>query len=395
MKRICFSVVMAATVAYALPVAAQTAAPKAFPKPLAEEPIPNVVTLPEKYPASWIMVHDFNFMALADGRGAVVDVADPVNPLKGMVSIAQFGNVLLSKTKPEIYTAETYYTRLSRGERTDVITIWDKANLKPKGEIILPGGKRHQQVTYKNSFQFTNGEKWALVSNFTPAQSVSVVDLEGRKVLSEIDLPGCSLIYPTGPRGFTTFCADSTFSTLQLGEDGKLASTTTSKPILDIDKQPLFGMPAMVGQTAWFVSYYGMVKGIDLSGSVAKPVGKDFSVGKAEGGTPEWRPGGWQVITSDASGKLYVLMSPSGREGSHKDGGTEVWVLDPAKQARIARIPLQGPAIAIEVTREAKPRLVAARVDAVVDVYDAESGAFQHTLGNTVAFNPQTLSVID
>ena len=395
MKRICFSVAMAATVAFALPVAAQTAAPKAFPKPLAEEPIPNVVTLPEKYPASWIMVHDFNFMALADGRGAVVDVADPVNPLKGMVSIAQFGNVLLPKTKPEIYTAETYYTRLSRGERTDVITIWDKANLKPKGEIILPGGKRHQQVTYKNSFQFTNGEKWALISNFTPAQSVSVVDLEGRKVLSEIDLPGCSLIYPTGPRGFTTFCADSTFSTLQLGEDGKLASTTTSKPILDIDKQPLFGMPAMVGQTAWFVSYYGMVKGFDLSGPVAKPVGKDFSVGKADGGSPEWRPGGWQVLASDAGGKLYVLMSPSGREGSHKDGGTEVWVLDPAKQVRVARIPLKGPAISIEVTREAKPRLVAARVDAVVDVYDAESGTFQHTLGNSVAFNPQTLSVID
>ena len=88
-------------------------------------------------------------------------------------------------------------------------------------------------------------------------------------------------------------------------------------------------------------------------------------------------------------------MSPSGREGSHKDGGSEVWALDPAKQARVARIPLKGPAISIEVTREAKPRLVAARVDAVVDVYDAESGAFQHTLGNTVAFNPQTLSVID
>ncbi|MBK8629790.1 MAG: amine dehydrogenase [Sphingomonadales bacterium] len=386
---------MAASVACALPVAAQNAAPKSFPKPLAEEPIPNVLTLPEKYPASWIMVHDFNFMALADGRGAVVDVADPVNPLKGMVSIAQFGNVLLPRTKAEIYTAETYYTRLSRGERTDVITIWDKANLKPKGEIILPGGKRHQQVTYKNTFQFTNGEKWALVSNFTPAQSVTVVDLEGRKVLSEIDLPGCSLIYPTGPRGFTTFCADSTFSTLQLAEDGKLASTTTSKPVLDLDKQPLFGMPAMVGQTAWFVSYYGVVKGFDLSGAVAKPVAKPFSVGAAEGGAPEWRPGGWQVIASDATGKLYVLMSPSGREGSHKDGGTEVWVLDPAKQVRVARIPLKGPAITIEVTREAKPRLVAARVDAVVDVYDAESGAFQHTLGNTVAFNPQTLSVID
>jgi methylamine dehydrogenase heavy chain len=366
---------------------------KAFPAPLAEEPIPNVLSLPETYPASWIMVHDFNFNALVDGRGLVVDTASPAEPIKGMVQIAQFGNVLLSRNKPEIYTAETYYSRLSRGERTDVITIWDKSTLKPKGEIILPGGKRHQQVTYKNNFQFTNDEKWALVSNFTPAQSVTVVDLEGRKVLGDIDLPGCSMIYPTGARGFTTFCADGTLTTLQLGADGKLAKTVTSKPVIDIDKQPLFAMPAMVGKTAWFVSYHGLLRGFDLSGEVAKPMGKDFEVGKADGGTPEWRPGGWQVIASDATGKLYVLMSPSGREGSHKDGGTEVWVMDPVKKTRLARFPLQGVGGSIDVTREAKPRLVVARTDSVIDIYDAETGAFIHTLGTSVAFSPLTLSI--
>lgn len=366
-----------------------------FPQPLGEEPIPNVQKLPATYPASWIMVHDFNFMALHDGRGVVVDTANPVRPLKGTVQIAQFGNVLIGNAAKEIYTAETYYSRLARGTRSDVITIWDKATLAPKGEIELPGGKRHQQVTYKNSFQFTNGEKWALVSNFTPGQSVTVVDLENRKVLGDIDLPGCALIYPTGERGFTTFCADGTMTTLQLGADGKLANTVTSKPVLDIDKQPLYGMPAMVGKTAWFVSYYGQLRGFDLSGPVAKPLGKDFSVGKAEGASPEWRPGGWQVIASDAAGKLYVLMNPSGREGSHKDGGSEVWVFDPATKSRTARIALKGVGISIEVTREAVPRLIVARSDTAIDVHDAATGAFIHTLGTTTAFNPQTLSVID
>ncbi len=378
---------LASAPAYAAPA-------KTFPKPLAEEPIPNVEILPDPYPASWVIVHDFNFNALPDGRGIIVDTASAASSVKGMVQIAQFGNVLTSSAKKEIYTAETYYSRLSRGERTDVITIWDMATLKPSGEIILPGGKRQQQVTYKNTFQFTNGGKWALVSNFTPAQSVTVVDLEGRKVLGDIDLPGCSMIYPTGERGFTTFCADGTMTTLQLAPDGTLGKSITSKPIIEIDKQPLFSMPAMVGKTAWFVSYHGLIRGFDLSGPVAKPLGKDFSVGTAEGGKPEWRPGGWQVIASDAKGRLYVLMSPAGKEGSHKDGGSEVWVVDPSTKARIARIPIKGVGASIEVTREASPRLIVARGDAVVDVYDADSGAFVHTLGASVAFNPQTLSVI-
>lgn len=396
MNRIITIGVLAAALSATAPLSnalAQTS--ERFPTPLAEELIPAVLSLPESYPASWIMVHDFNFNALIDGRGVLIDTADPAKPVKGIVQIPQFGNVLVSRQGHEIYTAETYYSRLTRGERTDVITVWDKATLKPTSEIILPGGKRQQQVTYKNNFQFINNEKWGVVANFTPAQSVTVVDLKGRKILGDIDLPGCSMIYPTGERGFTTLCADGTMTTLQLTADGTLASSTNVDTTVDIDGQPLFAMPAMLGSNAWFVSYNGQIRGFDLSGPVAKPVGKAFMVGTADGAAPQWRPGGWQVIASDAAGGLYVLMSPSGREGSHKDGGTEVWVFDPATGERLSRFALQGTGLSIEVTREASPRLIVARVDSVVEVYDAQTGALIHSLGNTVAFNPLTLSVVN
>lgn len=378
-------------------VAAALASPafaQSFPKPLPEEQIPAVTMLPESYPKSWVIVSDFNFNAIPDGRGVIVDTTSDNQPFKGMFQAAQFGNILLSTSKPEIYTAETYYTRLSRGERTDVITIWDKASLKPKGEIVLPGGKRQQTVTYKNSFQFTNGEKWALVSNFTPAQSVTVVDLEGGKVLGDLDLPGCTMIYPTGDRGFATFCADGTMTSIALDPQGKIASTVTSKPLHDIEHQAMFATPAMIGKTAWFVTFRGQLKAFDLSGPVAKEVKGALTVGAADGGTPEWRPGGWQVITSDASGKLYVLMNSSGREGSHKDGGTEVWVIDTLKKTRVARIPLQGLGVSIEVTREEAPSLVVARADSGIDVYDAATGKLKRSLGNTVAYNPLTLTAV-
>lgn len=93
--------------------------------PLPEEPIPSVASLPADYPASWMLVHNFHFDAIVDGRVAVIDTQNPTLPLKGQLRAAQFANFLLSRGKREIYTAETFYSRLTRGERTDAITIWD------------------------------------------------------------------------------------------------------------------------------------------------------------------------------------------------------------------------------------------------------------------------------
>lgn len=385
-------VLASALTAFAAMTSPAIAADK-FPQPLAEESLPSVAKLPATWPQSWVTIHDFHFGAILDGRVAVVDTADPVQPLKGLVRAAQFANFLIAKDRGELYTTETFYSRLTRGERTDAITIWDSATLQPKGEIVLPGGKRQQSVTYPHLFQLTNGGKWALVANFTPAQSVTVVDLAARKVLNEIDLPGCAQIYPTGTSGFTSLCADGSLFSVTLDANGAAASSKSVPKVQDIDNQPLFSTPAMVGTTAWFVSFHGMVQGFDLSGPVAKPLPGSFSVGTADGGSPEWRPGGWQVINSDAAGKLYVLMSPYGKEGTHKDGGTEVWVVDPIKKARTLRIALKGQTLAIAVTKESTPHLVAAQASGAIDIYDAATGAFVRSLGATVAANPILIQV--
>jgi methylamine dehydrogenase heavy chain len=369
-------------------IAMAAPAKASFPKALPEEPIPSVASLPAQWPASWVLIHDFHFNAIVDGRVMVVDTATPDRPVKGIVRAAQFANMLVSPRRGEVLTAETFYSRLTRGERTDAVTIWDMATLQPKGEIVLPGGKRQQSVTYPQLFQFTNAEKWALVANFTPAQSVSVLDLDSRKVISEIDLPGCAQIYPTGERGFTSLCADGSLFSVKLGPNGEAVSSKTVEKVQDIDNQPLFSTPAWQGRTAWFVSYRGLIQGMDFSGDVARPLPGSFSVGTAEGGAPEWRPGGWQVIAADGAGKLYVLMSPNGREGSHKDGGTEVWVVDTATKARVARIPLRGVATAISLTKEASPRLIVARGDGEIDVHDAASGALVRSLGAAGGANP-------
>lgn len=363
-----------------------------FPNPLPEEALGSTATLPQKYPSSWVFLHDLHFASLIDGRAAIVDVAAENRNLKGQIPVAQFGSVTPSTTRPEIYVGETFYSRLTRGERTDAITIYDKATLAPKGEIILPGGKRGLFVTIKNSLQLTNGEKWLLVFNFTPAASVSVIDLDSRTIISEIETPGCSQIYPTGARSFATLCAEGTITSIQLDQNGKATKTVTSKPFNDIDNDPIFMMPAMVGKIAWFVTFKGNFRGIDLSGDVAKVL-PAFSIAKQAGGNPEWRPGGWQVIGADPAGLLYVLMNQAGREGSHKDGGTEVWVVDPRKKALTKRIPLKNHTLSVELTNDGNPLLVVARVDGQLDVYSAPNGDFLRSIGG-VASNPMAMTAV-
>ncbi len=364
-----------------------------FPTPLAVEPIPAVETLPATWPSSWILVHDLNFTSLLDGRLVVLDTAGETHHLKGVMPAAQFASFAASSARSEVYIAETFHSRQTRGERTDVLTIYDRATLAPKGEVVLPGGKRGQFVSIRNALQLTNGDAWALVFNFTPGSSVTVVDLATRKILSDIDLPGCSMLYPVGARGFATLCADGTMTTIGLGADGKLASTVTSKAFNNIDNDPMFMMPAMVGTTAWFTTFQGNIRGVDMAGpvSIEKPA---FALGTAEGASPQWRPGGWQVITADAAGRLYVLMSPNGKEGSHKDGGNEVWVVDPVSKKRLNRIKLASPGLSIEVTSEARPSLVVARPDGVLDIYDAATGTLRRSLGGSIAISPFTMSAV-
>jgi len=70
-----------------------------------------------------------------------------------------------------------------------------------------------------------------------------------------------------------------------------------------------------------------------------------------------------------------------------------VWVVDPMKKARTLRIALKGQTLAIAVTKEATPHLVAAQANGAIDIYDAATGAFVRTLGATVGASPILIQV--
>lgn len=352
-------------------------APLAANPPLPAEPVPNTLELPAEYPPSWVFAHDFNFYAIVDGKIAVMDVAAETRPFKGYFDAGQFAAFQSARTKPELYVAQTFLSRRTYGERTDVLTIFSRRTLQPLGEIILPP-KRMQVVTQPNALQLTPDENWAFVSNFTPAQSVTVVDLQGRKVLGEVPTPACNFTFPTGARGFSTLCGDGTLATFHLDEAGGVEESTRTEAFIDVDADPIYVKNALLNGITYFPSFRGRVQPVDFRGQQPKVL-PAWSMLEGVPAEENWAPGGWHVAAG-AGETLFVLMHRDAAEGTHKYGGTEVWAFEAATGKRLRRIPLQQYSVSIAVTQGAPGYLVATNQEMELDIYAAESGEHLRTL---------------
>jgi len=372
MKRALLTACLAAMIA-----AASQAAD--FPKPLPIDKVPNAVTLPAAYPTSWVFTNTVTGVEVIDTRAG-----DP-GEVRGQIGEAPFLNLQVARTRPEVYLAETFYSRGTRGVRTDVVTVYDTTTLAPTGEIVLGGGLRYLSAPQPNTFQLSGDETLGFVFGFTPAASVKVLDLASRKMVAEVPIPGCALIYPTGPHGFSTLCANGALLSVRLDGSGKVVGQTETRPFNDLADDPLFSQPAMVGEVGYFPSLKGSVQPIDFSGPDAKLLAT-WSLVSADEAKANWRPSGWQLAAGGPGGRLYVIMQPNGADGSHKRGGPEVWIFDVATHAKVGAIKLKTPARSIAVTSEAEPRVVVAAVPPdnplglSLDSYDPRTGALLGSL---------------
>lgn len=348
------------------------------------ELIPSIEVMPDTYPDSVIFAHDANFDALIAGRIVLVDVASDNKNYLGALDASQFASFIQSANRDELYVAETFYTRGTRGKRQDVISIYDKKNIKIIDEIILPGSKRGLVVTNKYTLQLIDNDKYLMVYNFTPAASVTMIDIASRTILSNTDIPGCALVYPSGKRGFSSLCSNGSIYSAQFDQQGKLLEQSRSEPVFNIEQDPLFDKPIYHQKTAYYPSFLGSVLPINFS--AAKPqVGKSWSLLTDQERKENWRPGGWQIAAGDDQGKLYMLMHKDGSDGSHKSGGPEIWIYDLKSQKRIQKIVLKTWGVSVEVTRGANPYMVVTNANMQLDVYHAENGEWIKEIGGTAA----------
>jgi methylamine dehydrogenase heavy chain len=336
----------------------------------------GVATVPAPGP-HWIWVDDIAFGNLLDGRAYLVD-ADS-GRVFGMLSTGGlFAKLDWPADYGTIYSVETYYSRGSRGTRTDVVTSYDPATLAPTGEVVI-SARRQTGVPMISFTAVTDDDRHLIVYNFNPAQSVTIVDLAQRKVAGELATPGCALVYPAGPARFAMLCQDGSVLLVRLNENGTEAARTKSEPFFDPKVDPITERGVRLGDRWLFASFEGRLHEIDVSKEAASFPKPWALVGEADA-KESWKVGGAQHLAIHAAtGRLYSLMHVGGAD-SHKAPGAEVWVYDVAKKARVQRIVLQHPAMSIVVTQDAAPVMVATDVTPKLEVYDALSGEHRRTI---------------
>jgi methylamine dehydrogenase heavy chain len=344
----------------------------------------TVTTMPPDSPHR-IYVLDEAFYNEIDARVNVFD-GDTYRRL-GQIDVGFTPGVNLSPDGKTTVVGTTYFSRGSRGTRTDIVEFTDNSTLKTTHEIVLPPKRAMTLPTYFN-LAYSADSHFLYVSYITPAASFGVLDPAKNTVIDEIDTAGCVLVIPSGPNRVSSICESGKLLTVTLDAQGHEASRAFSDTFFDPDRDPIFaqGVPMTDGYA--FLSFLGDVHEVDFSG--AQPVfHKPWPlVGTADKG--RWRPGGYQVGAIHRHlNKLYVPMHQGG-EGSHKDGGTEIWVFDMSTHQRVARWPLAqqkvATVLAVQVSQDDKPLLFAATDHSDLAVFDALTGQLRHVekqLGQT------------
>ncbi len=329
------------------------------PAACAEDLPPETLTVTQLPPADAdrLYISDVAFRHMVDGRLHVVD--GKRMKYLGLVPTGFGGQAVLSPDKRTLYVVATYYPRLSRGERADVVSLYDADTLAYRSEIVIP--PRHaQSLPYRGIIAVSADGRFLYVQNATPATSVSIVDLQAGKLAAEVPTPGCWGIFatPASSQRLRTLCSDGAMLTIEHDAQGQPAGQKRSARLFDPQQDPVFLHAEAIGDALYFVSFHGNVYRADLSGETPAFDPPWSLLGSADA-RRGWRPGGYQLFAVHAATRrLFVGMHPRGREGSHKSPADEIWTVDLASHKRLARAPGQH-ALALTVTQEARPTLYA------------------------------------
>jgi len=332
----------------------------------AQLPTEEVTTVPAITAKNRVYVLDIAINHIADGKLHVVD-GDTLKYLSTL-GTGFAGQIIQSNDGKELIVVTGYLARGQRGERTDIVEVWDANTLEFKYEIPIPL-KRAQALNYEGLVRLSADGRWLLIQNATPATSVTVVDMQAKSAVGEVSMPGCWGVYPaqSNPNRFASLCGDGTIATVTLDGSGNVASRTTTGKVFDPDLDAWFMSGEQEGDRYHFVSFRGNLATVNVGGDTAV-VESNWSLVTPADRKKNWRPGGYQPIAVH-DGRLYVAMHPDGAEGSQKNPAAEVWAFDLAKKKRLARMPGRN-AIALETSSDGSKLYALDALKAEVVVYE-------------------------
>lgn len=372
---------------------------------------PAFADLPEETPGTdTLRKANGSWIWIADGVGNFTQsrLFDTTNgKMLGMLSTGYWsGGLAIPSHGRELYTLETHFSRSTRGQRTDVIAIYDPHTLLPTGEIEIPN-RRMTALKVKGLAALTTDDRFLIVQNFTPAQSVSIVDLENRTFVAELNTPGCASVAAGSERFFSMVCGDGGLLWVQMDDNGHIVDKGMTQPFFDPLTDPVATDVVRSDKSLLYASNEGYIYPVDTESGIPEPRQR-WSFLSDEERDEGWRFGGFNhTAVHTQSNRLFILMQDGG-EDSYEEPATEVWVFDYLSGQRLARYELDNMAMGIAVSRDANPRLYTSAVIfpiprwAVIllaltgneghlmeiarfglDVFSADDGSRQRTIENT------------
>ena len=296
----------------------------------------------------------------------------------GLLSLTAYTPAIaVNRSRGEVYAAESYWSRLYRGKREEVLTVYDITTLSPVAEIDIPD--KMAEVTGDINIGLMGNGKHVVVYNLTPAQSVSVVDVESRLFTAEISTPGCGMIMPVNDASFLMVCGDGTVQLIQLADDGTESKRVRSTRFFSVEDDAVFDRTARTRDGWLLVSHAGLAYDVSVDGekiSISKPWSMVSDAERKE----LWRPGGTGLLAVHRSSNLAFVLMHQGKVDTHHQPGSELWIFDTEKHKRVMRWVLDEPWSDILVLQGERPRLIAHTDDGELQVYDALQQRFERTI---------------
>lgn len=333
-------------------------------------------------------VVDVEFESFVVGRVTVVD-PDKKRVL-GMVPTGFAAPSALSHDQKTLYSADIYYSRGTRGDRTDVLTAWDTSTLSPTWEVKIPN-KRSQSLTQRYGLKTSGDDRFVYVYNFTPATSVTVVDTQSRTVTGEIAIPGCVLNYPVGKRRFASLCGDGSLQVVTIDDQGQETARNRTH-FFDPNAEKLNERAVNVGDTYYFTTTTGTVRPVDFSAETPKILPAWSLVNDAEQ-KAGWAPGGWQLMAvAPKLNRLYVLMHDTHEPMKWEDPSTLIWAFDLKTQKKVATLEAPVPIWSMQATGDDKPLLLGADVEGGLQIFDLKTNTLTGSMAKVAKTATQIMS---
>ncbi len=323
---------------------------------LAPEAIGDVEAFNRQDHDRLVWVTDMNSPYQAHSRGYLID--PDTGAFLAMLDLGYWTTGFeLPAAGNRIVSPETHFSRTTRGTRTDVIVSYDAATFQPVAEIEIPP-KRASVVKMQGTAALSDDDRFLAQMNFTPANSITIVDLAQNRFVGETDTPGCANVYGGGERAFHLLCGDGSFLTLTLAEDGTIAGKTRSQPLFDPFEDPISISGVRNCHLWYFVTLGGRLHEFSMTPDGVAPIAS-WSLISDDEAEDEWSISGFQHLALHTATNRLYLLTHQGPPETFEDPGTHVWVYDLTGREKTDELELEELSLSIAVSQDDDPLLYA------------------------------------